>query len=265
MPCSLISATVLRIRPIGVTSDYCPVCRKESRFRLAQAEHKRYFMCMDRGRHGHPHHELTCMTCNCRMERPTEERPISILPDPKSAAIFEPEMLTIVQKRIDDCTSMEHARSEDRLNTGQRDEMIRHAFYCFARLYDEETFERLTPLARLMIAGLVIAVAGAGYYGWTQSESVFTLIYAALAILLIFLALIYWAAQHSPRQRVRTWLAMALLPLDPTREELRQARVELQGSRLKAGFQIRADKVLAKIKQLKAKGHSSKPKSPYAH
>ncbi len=265
MPCSLISATVLRIRPIGVTSDYCPVCRKECRFRLAQAEHKRYFMCMDRGRHGHPHHELTCMICDCRVERPTEERPISILPDPKSAAIFEPEMLAIVHKRIESCTSMENARSEDRLNNGQREEMIRHAFYCFSRLYDEETFERLVPFARLMIMTAVLTIAACGYYAWTQTESLQAPILAATAIILIFVTLTYWAARHSPRKRVRTWLAMALLPLDPTSEEIRQARIELQSSRLKAGFQIRSDKVLAKIKKLKAKGYSNKPKSPYAN
>ena len=221
-------------------------------------------MCIDRGRHGHPHHELTCITCDCRVERPTEERPISILPDPKDAAAFEPEMLPIVQKRIESCTTMEHARSEDRLNTGQREEMIRHAFYCFSRLYDEETFERLVPFARLMIMTAVLTIAACGYYAWTQTESLQAPILAAVAIALIFAALAYWAAHHSPRKRVRTWLAMALLPLDPTSEEIRVARIELQGSRLKAGFQIRSDKVLAKIKKLKTKGYSSKPKSPYA-
>ena len=164
MPFSLISVTVLRIRPIGVTSDYCPVCRQECRFRLAQAEHKRYFMCMDRGRHGHPHHELTCTTCNCRVERPTEERPVSILPDPKSAAVFEPEMLPIVNKRIEDCTKMELSRSKGKLNPAQREEMIRHSLYCFAHLYDEETFERLTPLARLMILIGSTTIAACGHY-----------------------------------------------------------------------------------------------------
>jgi hypothetical protein len=264
MPFSLISATVLRVRPIGVTSDYCPVCRKECRFRLAQAEHKRYFLCMDKGRHGHPHHELTCMTCDCRVERPTEERPISILPDPKSAAIFEPEMLPIVSKRIQDCTAMELARSEDKLNPAEREEMIRNALFCFARVYDEDTFERLTPVARLWILVVSIIVAGTGYYAWSQTGSIMAPILASIAILLVFLSILYWAARHSPRKRVRTWLAMALLPLDPSAEEIRRIRSELQRSRLKAGFQIRADKVLAKIKKLKAKGFTGKPKSPYS-
>ncbi|MBL4809607.1 MAG: hypothetical protein JKY43_06070, partial [Phycisphaerales bacterium] len=223
----------------------------------------RYFMCMDRGRHGQPHHELTCMTCDCRVERPTEERPISILPDPKSAAVFEPDMLPIVQKRIDTCTALEQTRRDDNLSPAQHEEMIRHSLYCFARLYDEETFERLTPGARLLILIGTITVAICAYYGWTQTGSHLAPIFAAIALVLIFLSLIYWAARHSPRRRVRTWLAMALLPLDPTSEDIRKIRAELQGSRLKAGFQIHTNKVLAKIKKLKAKGFNTKPKSPY--
>ncbi|MBO6512556.1 MAG: hypothetical protein JJ974_01150 [Phycisphaerales bacterium] len=253
MPFSLISATVLRIRPIGVTSDYCPVCRQERRFKLSQAEHRRYFLCMDRGRHGHPHHELTCTTCGCRVERPTEERPIDILPDPKSSDSYEPPTLPIVSKRIEDCSTMEAARRDDKLKAGQREEMIRHSLYCFARLYDEETFERLTPLARLLILIAVLIIGASGYYAWTQTGSPAAPIIAAIAIVLIFLSLMFWAFKHSPRKRVRTWLAMALLPLDPSREEIRKARAELQGSRLKAGFQIRTPKLLAKIKKLKAK------------
>ena len=259
MPFSLISATVLRVRPIGVTSDYCPVCRRERRFRLAQAEHKRYFLCMDKGRHGHPHHELTCMSCDCRVERPTEERPITMLPDPKSAAIFEPDLIPIVPKRIENCTAMEQARVDEKLNASQREEMIRHALYGFARVYDEDTFERLTPLSRLFILLGSIVIAGCGYYAYTKTGSSLAPILAACAIGLIILTIIYWAFRQSPRKRVRTWLAMALLPLDPTSEEIRRIRAELQGSRLKAGFQIRTDKVLAKIKKLKSKGYTGGP------
>ncbi len=251
MPFSLISATVLRVRPIGVTSDYCPVCRKEHRFRLSQIEHKRYFMCIDQGRHGNPRHELTCMTCQCRLERPAEERPISILPDSKNADLFEPEMISIVQSRIDTCTSMELARSENRLTAEQRQEMIRHAFYCFASLYDEEPFERFTPIARLAIALVTLAVAFGGFYTWHHTDSIMAPILALVAIVFIFAALMFWVSRHSPRKQVRTWLAMALLPLEPTAKELRQARVELQGSRLNAGFQIRVNKLLAKINKLK--------------
>ncbi len=148
---------------------------------------------------------------------------------------------------------MEAARRDDKLKSGQREEMIRHSLYCFARLYDEETFERLTPLARLLILIAVLIIGASGYYAWTQTGSPAAPIIAAIAIVLIFLSLMFWAFKHSPRKRVRTWLAMALLPLDPTSEEIRKARAELQGSRLKAGFQIRTHKLLAKIKKLKAK------------
>ena len=84
MPLSVFNARVLCVRPIGVTSDYCPVCRQERRFHLCQAERKRYLLCFDQGREGHPHHELTCFVCGCKCERPAEERPIEILPDPKN-------------------------------------------------------------------------------------------------------------------------------------------------------------------------------------
>ena len=162
-------------------------------------------------------------------------------------------MLPIVNKRIEDCTKMELSRSKGKLNPAQREEMIRHSLYCFAHLYDEETFERLTPLARLMILIGSTTIAACGYYAWTQTGSHLAPILAAIAVGLIFVALFYWAFRHSPRKRVRTWLAMALLPLDPTNEEIRKARAELQGSRLKAGFQIRTSKLLAKIKKLQAK------------
>jgi hypothetical protein len=262
MPFSLISATVLRTRPIGVTPDYCPVCRRERRFRLAQAEYRRYFMCMDRGRHGHPHHELTCTSCDCRVERPIEERPIAILPDPKSAGSYEPEILPIVRSRIETCTAMEQSRRDDKLNSEQREEMIRHAFYSFARVYDEETFERLSPVARLLIAIFALAVGVGGYYTWTQTGSWLSPTLAVLALALSFFTLIYWIARQSPRKRVQFWLAKALCPLDPSSAEIRQARAELQSSRMKAGFQIRTNKVLARIKKLKAQKFGCDPESP---
>jgi hypothetical protein len=252
MPLSLLNARVLCIRPIGVTSDYCPVCRQERRFHLAQAERKRYFLCFDHGREGHPHHELTCFVCGCKCERPAEERPIEILPDPKSAGSYEPPMLPIVQSRIRDCVAMEQALQSGKLEGEDREEMIRHTLFSFARIYDEEPFERIKPWVMLLITVSIVVIAALGVWSMQRSGSNLPLLAAAGAIAVIITALMYWVTTHSPRKRVRTWLATALIPIDPTREEIRRARREMQASRIKAGDAIHSEKVLAKMKKLKA-------------
>lgn len=252
MPLSLLSARVLCIRPIGITSDFCPVCRQERRFHLAQAERKRYFLCFDQGREGHPHHELTCFVCACKVERPAEERPIEILPDPKSAGSYEPKMLPIVQSRIRDCVAMQEALQSGKLQGEDREEMIRHTIFSFARIYDEDPFERIKPWVMMLIALSIIAIAVMGVWSMQRSGHYLPLIAAAGAIVVVIAALLYWVTKHSPRKRVRTWLATALLPIEPTREEIRRARAEMQASRIKAGFAIRSDKVLAKMKKLRA-------------
>ncbi|MFG0298280.1 MAG: hypothetical protein ACF8K1_01585 [Phycisphaerales bacterium JB047] len=254
MPLSLLSARVLCIRPIGVTSDFCPVCRQERRFRLAQAERKRYFLCFDQGREGHPHHELTCTVCACKVVRPAEERPIDILPDPKSCDTYEPKMLPIVQSRIRDCLALEAALQEGRLQGEDRAEMIRHTIFGFARIYDEEPFERVKPWVMMLIVITIVSIAVLGVWSMQRSGHYLPLVSAGGAIVVILSALLYWVTKHSPRKRVRTWLAMALLPLEPTREEIRKARAEMQASRIKAGYAIRSDKVLAKMRKLKAGG-----------
>lgn len=253
MPLSLLSAKVLRVRPVGVTSDFCPVCRCERRFRLALAAHHQYVLCVDRGPSGQTHHELTCLVCAARMERSADERDVRVIPGKGATGTHDPEMLAIVRSRIDDCTRMEQARVEGRLKTEQREELIRHAMYCFARIYDEESFERLTPFAKLLILLACVVVMGLGWWAWRETGVVWALVGGAGAVVVIFAALLYWVAKHSPRKRVRGWLAQSLAPLDPTREEIRRMRAELQGSRIKAGYRIRADKLIAKIRKIRSR------------
>jgi len=249
---SLLNATVLCVRPIGVTSDFCPVCRCERRFRLAQAEHRRYTFCIDQGRHGQPHHELTCLVCACKVVRPAEERPIEILPDPKSCGTYEPESLAVVRARISDCAAMEGAMVAGKLRGEDREEMIRHTLWGFARIYDEEPTERIRPSYKLFMLLAMVAVGVLGFLSFQRTGHWWPLAGAAVAIALMIFACVYWITTHSPRKRVRTWLAQSLLPLDPTREEIRRARAEMQSNRVNAGFRIRSEKVLAKIEKLKA-------------
>ncbi len=251
MPFSMLSARVLCVRPIGVTSDFCPVCRQERRFHLAQAERKRYFLCFDQGREGHPHHELTCFVCGCKVERPVEERPIEILPDPKSAGSYEPESLPIVKSRIADCLAMEEALQSGKLKGEDREEMIRYTIFSFARIYDEEPFERVKPWVTIVMLVTIFILAGLGLWSMQHSGSVVPLVAAIGAIGVVIFAMLYWVTRHSPRKRVRTWLAMALLPIDPTHEEIIKARREMQASRIRAGDRIQSEKVLATIRKMK--------------
>lgn len=254
---ALLSATVLRVRPAGKTRDFCPVCRQERRFRLAIAEHRRVILLIDRGRIGQEHHELTCMSCGCKMERPAEERPIDIAPTGPAAEMFEPECLAIVQHRIDDCGAMEAARKAGKLTPQFREEMIGQAVHSFARIYDEEPTARITPMASAAMFSATLFLAGGAAWSLLRLEGAAgRLISGAclLGVALIWGGLWYWIVTHSPRKQVRTWLAMALAPLSPTVEEIRQARRELQARRMGAGFKIRSAKVLAKIEKIKKSG-----------
>jgi len=253
MPFSVFSARVLCVRPIGVTSDFCPVCRQERRFYLAQAERKRFFLCFDQGRDGHPHHELTCFVCQCKVERPAADRPIEIMPDAKDAGTYEPTPLPIVRTRINDRIAMEQALKAGKLTEEQRAEMIRHTMFSFARIYDEEPLERIKPWVLLLILFTLFSLCALGAFGMHRSGSVMSLVAAIGAVGVVLAALSYWVTTHSPRKRVRTWLAKALMPIEPTREEIRRARKEMQASRIKAGDRIRSEKVLAKIEKMKPK------------
>ncbi|MCC5824050.1 MAG: hypothetical protein LAT64_12160 [Phycisphaerales bacterium] len=254
MPMSLLSATVLRVRPAGVTVDFCPVCRQERRFRLAVLDHRRIVLLLDRGQVGHPHHELTCKSCGCKTERPAEERPMPHIPAGPAAETYEPECLPIVRQRIEDCTRMEAARKAGRLKPEGREEMIRHAVHCFARIYDEEPTERITPAASAMLWLATIGLAGVALFAWFSWNQPLLAAGCALALLLLWIGLWYWIMTHSPRKRVRIWLAMALAPLDATEAEIRQARRELQAIRMSAGFKIRPHKVRGRIERIRKSG-----------
>lgn len=254
---SLLSATVLRVRPAGVTGDFCPICRRERRFRLGVAERRRVILLMDRGRVGHEHHELTCQTCRCKMERSVSERPLPPEPRrPTGAALvsFEPECLPIVRHRIESCTRMEQARRDGRLKPEARQEMIRQAVHCFARAYDEEPTERVTPLASGLLLLATVVLGGGAAVALLRLDSPVLAVVCAAGVVLLWAGLWYWIVAHSPRKQVRTWLAMALAPLDPSREEIASARRELQAVRMGAGFKIRTDKVRAKIEKIRRSG-----------
>lgn len=252
MPISVLSDSVLKVVPLGMTSDYCPVCRSERRFRLAIAQHHSYALLVDRGPRGHAHHELTCTGCGCRMERPTEERPVQDAPTGAAVEGFEPEMLPIVRSRIDGCVRLEQARVEGKLKPEQREELIRHAMLCFARLYDEQPYERMTPLVKALLFVLGAAMLGVGFWRFGADGSWLWLAGAGLGIGVLIVLLTNWSHRTSPRMKARTWLARSLAPLDPTREEIRKVRAEMQRSRLNAGFRIRSDKLVAKIAKIRA-------------
>jgi hypothetical protein len=254
MPVPLLSATVLRVRPAGVTDDFCPVCRQKRRFRLGVAEHRRVILLIDRGRIGHEHHELTCKSCGCMLERPAEERPIRHPPTGAPAETFEPACLPIVAHRIADCTRMEAARKAGKLKPEAREEMIRHAVHCFARLYDEQPTDRITPAAGAAIGLATVALAAGGAWALVELERPALAGLAGLALVMLWAGVWRWISVHSPRKRVRAWLAMALAPLDATESEIRQARRELQTMRIGAGFKIRPNKVRHKIERIRKSG-----------
>jgi hypothetical protein len=254
MPMSLLSATVLRVRPAGVTGDFCPVCRRERRFRLAIAERRRVALLMEQGPVGHPMHELTCTECGCKMERPPQERPIKAVPTGVAAERFEPECLAIVKHRIDDCTRLEAARVAGRLKPDGREEMIRQCVHAFARIYDEEVTERVTPRMSGALLASTVVLGGSAVWLWLRMEQGAVAIACGAAAAAMWGGLWYWVVSHSPRKRVRTWLARSLAPLDATEAEIRQARRELQAVRIGAGFKIQPAKVRAKIERMRASG-----------
>ena len=192
------------------------------------------------------------MTCGCKCERPAEERPVEVIPHRTAAEHYEPESLPIVKSRVEDCIAMEQARMDGKLKPKDREEMIRYTMFSFARIYDEDPFERIKPWVMLVMVLMIVALAVFGVIAMQHSGTMTPLYAAGGAIFVIITTLLYWVTTHSPRKRVRTWLATALLPLDPSREELRRARREMQASRIRAGDAIRSDKVLAKMKKLKA-------------
>lgn len=254
MPMSLLSATVLRVRPAGVTCDFCPVCRQERRFRLGVAEYRRVALLIDRGRVGHEHHELTCKSCGCVMERPAAERPLRHTPTGSAAETFEPECLPIVRHRIDDCTRMEAMRKAGKVKPEIREEMIRHAVHSFARIYDELPTARITPLASGLLFAATLALGVLAYFAWSSMSQPWLAAAALFAAAALWLGLWHWINTHSPRVRVRTWLAMALAPLDPTEAEIRQARLELQAHRMGAGFKMSPTKLRGRIERIRRSG-----------
>jgi hypothetical protein len=254
MPIPLFSATVLRVRPAGVTGDFCPVCRQERRFQLAIADHRRVILLMDRGRVGHEYHELTCKSCGCKMQRSPAERPLQHLPAGSAAELFEPECLPIVRRRIEDCTRMEAARKAGKLKPDTREEMIRHSIHCFARLYDEQPTARVTPLASGLLLAATVALGVLAAFFWITLRQMAIVLAIVACILTLWSGLWYTVISRSPRQKVRTWLAMSLAPLDPTEAEIRQARRELQTVRMGAGFKMRPAKVREKIERIRRSG-----------
>lgn len=178
-------------------------------------------------------------------------------PSGTACETFEPECLAIVGHRIDGCARMEAARKAGTLTPQGREEMIGQAVHSFARIYDEEPTERVTPLVSGMLLGATTALGGGAVVAWLRLERPMAFYVAGacvVAAVLLWGGLWYWIVTHSPRKRVRTWMALALAPLNPTVEEIRQARRELQAVRMGAGFKIRAEKVHARIAQLRKAG-----------
>jgi hypothetical protein len=92
------------------------------------------------------------------------------------------------------------------------------------------------------------------YFAWSSMGQAWLAAAALFAAAALWLGLWHWINTHSPRVRVRTWLAMALAPLDPTEAEIRQARLELQAHRMGAGFKMSPTKLRGRIERIRRSG-----------
>ena len=147
---------------------------------------------------------------------------------------------------------MENALQSGKLKGEDREEMIRYTIFGFARIYDEDPLERIKPWVMMQIVLTIVALGCAGVIAMRHSGSIVPLVSAIGAIGMVIFALLYWVTTHSPRKRVRTWLAKALVPINPTKDEFRKSLREMQASRMSAGDRICCEKVLAKMNKLRA-------------
>lgn len=230
-----LSAITLRVRHVGVTVDFCPVCRGRRSFRFAEARQHRYLLLMNQGPVGHAHHELTCTTCGAILERDVDERPVTMTVTSGSGEVREPEVLPLVRQRIADWEDMERRRKEGKLRPDEREEMIRTAMLSFSRLYDEQLTERMHPATMTMLAVFSLALAGGGAWAWVTLHNHWLVIGVLAAIVVIIASMLVIIRARCPRTKVRRWVAAALAPLDPTEAEIGAIKREMLTHRLRAG------------------------------
>ncbi|GJM18240.1 MAG: hypothetical protein DHS20C14_04530 [Phycisphaeraceae bacterium] len=259
-----LTATTLRVRPVGTTIDFCPVCRRERSFRFAEAQAHRYALVFDRGPIAHPHHELTCESCGAIMERAVEERPVTMTSAAANSPLAEPEVLPLVRQRIADWADMETRRRADKLHPDEREEMIRTAMLSFARLYDERPIERVHPMTRFTLTVVVAALMGGGAWAWLATGNRWLLVGGACAGVAISIGALVWIRSRCPRTRVRRWVAAALAPLDPTEAEVTAIKREMLTSRLKSGECIKPARMLKEIAHQRERLSLVKPKTDRA-
>ncbi|MEQ8770139.1 MAG: hypothetical protein RIB60_06480 [Phycisphaerales bacterium] len=248
-------ATSLRVRPVGMTVDFCPVCRRERAFRFAEARMHRFAFLFDQGPIAHPHHELTCGSCGAIMERAVEERPLA------PGQTGDPEVLPLVRQRIADWAAMEQRRKDGKLRPDDREEMIRTAMLSFARLYDERPVERLHPFTRLTLTIVVIAVVAGGAWMWWDTRNLWWLVGGIGVGIVLSTIFMVWIRSCCPRTRVRTWVAAALAPLDPSEAEVAAIKREMLTSRLKSGECIKPARMIKEVKRQRTKNGTAS----YAH
>lgn len=258
-----LSSLTLRTRPIGRTEDFCPVCRRACWFTLSEAEHCRYFLVFAQGRHGHPWHELECTQCGARLEREVGERKIDYRPESKvEAERYEPESLPLVGSRIKSCESMERGFCDGSLKPNEREEMLRTAFFSFAKLYEEDLLERVPPVLLTAMAVMSLGLVATGVVAWQRIESQALLIGVLASVFVLILVMLLFLMSHSPRHRVRGWIAAAAAPLNPTEAEVIKFRRELQTQRLRAGYRIQTKKLLKRMHQERKRQDAAIPKPP---
>ena len=238
----------LRTRPIGRTVDFCPICRSRHSFSLLLAEHYRYVLWVPRERQGHAWHELVCKNCGCRVERAASEREVEMMVDSRVAAErYEPKRLAIVEQRIETCRRLEEKRRESALKPEEREEMLKSAMYSFAKLYDEDAFERVPPGVMTVLALVSLALLAAGALAYFEIYNQILVVVLLAVITVLIAGILLSIVARSPRRKVRSWIARAAAPLNPTFEEIRQIRREMQARRLHAGFDMKLKKLMKRI------------------
>lgn len=254
-----LSAVTLKVRPVGVTVDFCPVCRRERSFRFAEARQHRYLLLLDQGPIGQAHHELTCTSCGAMLERDVAERPVTMTVTSGMGEVREPEVLPLVRQRIADWEDMERRRQAGKLRADEREEMIRTAMLSFSRLYDEQLTERLHPATLTVLAVFALGLAGGGAWVWWTLWNHWIVVGVLTAVVVAIGLMLLYIRAKCPRTRARRWVASALAPLDPSEDEIAGIKREMLTHRLRAGECVKPWKMRKAIEKQRVRMGLARP------
>lgn len=241
---------------MGLAADFCPICRDFRAFHVTEVRKVAHLYYVPLGRGSTLMREIECV--GCRSLIGAGHRQYAAFSTNDAADVVElaretnPDVMSMNRPRID----LEDRLAEGALTADERAALIAEPFQCLDYMVSKKLEKGSLSAAAALAIGAAVVLALTAVAAWTMPggrvEAAILVTALAVAAAIAAGALLRFGPRRWVRRHIHPRLVAALLPLDPSLEEVARAVHESRRAKRMIGKRLSPTELFADLARARA-------------